>query len=160
MKRPALGGMAALALLPLLSFTPPQAPMDVGLPGVGIAPTSPLPGEQPSAQATDTVVIRIVADADSVAAVPDAVTVRPGQVVTWICDLGDWTVKFRSSQPFGDAAVGEGIRGNRGRGRGQAVRANAEAGRYKYDIMVQVEGGPPLRADPEIIVDPGEGGSR
>jgi hypothetical protein len=108
----------------------------------------------------DTVVIRIVADADSVAAVPATVTVRPGQVVTWSCDLGDWTVKFRSGQPFGDTAVGEGIRGNRGRGRGQAVRANAEAGRYKYDIMVRVEGGPPLRADPEIIVDPGEGGSR
>ena len=87
MKRPALGGMAALAILPLLGFTPPRAPMGVVPSGVGIAPTSLPPGNHPPAQTMDTVVIRIVADADSVAAVPATVTVRPGQVVTWSCDL-------------------------------------------------------------------------
>jgi len=146
-----------LGILSLLSFTPRQAPTAVASPG--IASNAATLGHEPDAQAADTVVIRIVADADSVMADPASVTVRRGQVVTWTCDLGDWTVKFNSGQPFGDAAVGDGIKGNRGRRFGQAVRANAEAGRYKYDIMVQIPGGRNLQADPEIIIDPGEGGS-
>lgn len=158
MKRLALGGMVALSILSLPGFMPSRAPTGVPSPRVGIADATPLPGYGPAIQAMDTVVIQIVADADSVAAVPATVRVRPGQVVTWSCELGDWTVLFRSGQPFGDAAVGEGIRGNRGQGSSRAVRPDAAAGRYKYDILVQVQGGPPLRADPEIIVDPGEGG--
>ena len=76
--------------------------------------------------------------------------------MTWACELGEWTVKFKSGQPFGDQAVGEGIKGNRGQRKGQAVRGNAEAGTYKYDIMVQIRGGRNLRADPEIVINPGE----
>jgi hypothetical protein len=106
-------------------------------------------------QEPDTIYIEIVADADSVIAVPSVVTVQRGQVVTWISELGEWTVKFKSSQPFGDRAVGEGIRGNRGQRRGQAVRQNAAEGRYKYDIMVRLQGGQNLRADPEIVIGPG-----
>jgi len=108
----------------------------------------------------DTIVIQIVADADSVIAVPNSVTVGRGQVVTWVCELGEWTVKFKSGRPFGDAAVGDGIKGNRGQRRGQAVRPDAEAGRYKYDIMVRIQGGRNLTADPEIVVGPGDGPGR
>jgi hypothetical protein len=111
---------------------------------------SPSP-EQVQAQA-DTVVIQIVADADSVIAVPGSVTVAPGQVVTWATDLGDWMVRFGSAQPFGNLATQEGIRGARGQRRGQAVRNEAAEGSYKYDIMVVVQGGQNLRADPEIVV--------
>jgi plastocyanin len=158
MRFPVLGVLSVLGVPFLLSFTPQRPPE--GPPSPARVSASGIPGPGLPAQTVDTVVIRIVADADSVVADPASVTVRPGQVVTWTCELGDWTVRFRSGQPFGDAAVGDGIRGNRGRPSGQAVRGNAEAGRYKYDIMVRVQGGQNLRADPEIIIDPGEGGSR
>jgi len=118
-----------------------------------------LPSNDANAPAlqSDTIVIQIVADADSVIAVPNSVTVRRGQVVTWACELGEWTVRFKSGQPFGDAAVGDGIKGNRGQRNGQAVRGNSEYGRYKYDIMVRIQGGQNLRADPEVVVGPGDG---
>ena len=76
-------------------------------------------------------------------------------MVTWNCELGDWTVKFKNGQPFGDRAVGEGIKGNRGQRNGQSVRNAAAEGRYKYDIMVQIQGGRNLMADPEIVIGPG-----
>ena len=107
---------------------------------------------EPAYAQADTVVIQIVADADSVVAVPASVTVAPGQVVTWATDLGDWMVRFGSGQPFGDLATQEGIRGARGQRRGQAVRNEAAEGSYKYDILVVVQGGQNLRADPEIVV--------
>ncbi len=111
------------------------------------------PGLVQEAQA-DTIFIQIVPDADSVRAEPNSVTVRPGQVVTWITDLGEWEVKFKSREPFGDRAVGEGIRGGRGQRNGRGVRPNAAAGTYKYDIKVRVQGGRNLQADPEIVVRP------
>jgi len=142
MKRIFFGALVALGILFPLTFAPAQdrglpASADLGLP-------------------QDTIIIQIVADADSVVAVPNSVTVSRGQVVTWACELGEWRVNFKSGQPFGDQAVGDGIRGNQGQISGQAVRNNAAAGTYKYDIMVQVRGGPPLRADPEIVINPEE----
>ena len=107
------------------------------------------------AQQVDTIVIQIVADADSVVAVPNVVTVSRGQVVTWTTDLGEWTVFFQSDQPFGEAAVGQGLRGGQGQRNGRAVRNEAAEGRYKYDILVRVQGGRNLRADPEIVIGPG-----
>jgi plastocyanin len=160
MKQIHLGTLVILAALGGLSVLPARA----SLRGVGSAAEGPanpsLSTASTRSQVPDTVVIQIVADADSVVAVPGSVTVRRGQVVTWACDLGNWTVQFRSGQPFGDAAVSEGIRGTRGARFGQAVRADAQAGRYKYDILVRVEGGPPLRADPEIVIGPGDGPGR
>ncbi len=125
------------------------------VPGRGDTPVAA--GSEPSfePQQVDTVVIQIVADADSVVAVPGSVTVAPGQVVTWNSDLGDWMVRFRSDRPFGPQAANDGIRGGRGQGRSQAVRNDAPDGRYKYDIMVQIQGGSNLRADPEIVVEGG-----
>ena len=155
--------MGALVVVPAListTFLPAQSPTGQEVPGLfeEVAPFSP---EAPARiQVPDTIRIRIVADADSVVAEPNSVTVLPGQVVTWICDLGEWTVRFKDGQPFGEAAVGEGIRGNRGQRRGQAVRRNAEPGSYKYDIMVRVQGGANLTADPEVVVGPGDGGGR
>ncbi len=114
MKRTFFGALVALGILFPLTFAPAQnrdlpAPADLG-------------------RQADTIVIQIVADADSVVAVPNSVTVTRGQVVTWACELGDWTVNFKSGQPFGDQAVGDGIRGNQGQRRGQAVRNDAAAG--------------------------------
>ena len=65
-------------------------------------------------------------------------------------------VFFKSAQPFGQQAVGQGIRGGQGQRNGQAVRNQAAAGRYKYDILVRVQGGRNLRADPEVVITPGE----
>jgi len=135
------GSVMILGLLSLSAFLPPPAPVP-GQPGADL-------------QQADTIVIQIVADADSVVAVPNSVMVAPGQVVTWQTDLGDWMVRFRSAQPFGEQAVGDGIRGNRGQRRGQAVRNEAADGAYKYDILVVVQGGGNLRADPEIVVKRG-----
>lgn len=121
--------------------------------------TGPEPGSlsQEVQEIPDTVWVEIVPDADSVRAIPDPIVVEPGQVVSWTTDLGEWTVTFKSGIPFGEAAVGDGIRGNRGQRRGQAVRSDAAPGRYKYDIMVRVQGGRNLRADPEVVIGPGDG---
>lgn len=147
-----------ISLLGVAALVPAPSPVDAQLTALSGGPGG-AEAESPSpAMQADTIRIRIIADADSVIAVPNSVTVRPGQVVTWICDLGEWTVKFKNGQPFGEAAVGEGIKGNRGQRRGQAVRGNARAGAYKYDIMVRVQGGRNLMADPEIVVGPGDGG--
>jgi plastocyanin len=126
------------------------------VPAQGDDPVIPAPEHEKVPQQIDTVFIQIVADADSVVAVPNSVTVSPGQVVTWECELGDWTVFFRSDQPFGGSAVGEGIRGGQGQRSGQAVRGQAAPGRYKYDILVRVQGGRNLRADPEVVIEPPE----
>jgi len=157
MKSFVLGALVLWGVSFPVTFVPPQGP----------ASHRPTPGDLdaafPSFEANapalqnDTIVIQIVADADSVIAVPSTVTVRRGQVVTWACELGEWTVKFKSGQPFGDAAVGNGIKGNRGQRNGQAVRGDAEYGSYKYDIMVRVQGGRNLTADPEVVVGPGDG---
>ncbi len=112
----------------------------------------PFQAEAPASMQIDTILIEIVADADSVIAVPSVVEVEPGQVVTWNSELGEWTVFFQSAQPFGEGAVGQGIRGGRGQRNGQAVRNEAAEGRYKYDILVRIQGGGTLRADPEIVV--------
>jgi plastocyanin len=146
MKRFSLSALVALGILFPVTFLPAQG-NDTPKPG---------PGPEVPAQQVDTIVIQIVADADSVVAVPNVVTVSPGQVVTWNSDLGDWTVFFQSAQPFGEQAVGQGIRGGRGQQNGQAVRNEAAEGRYKYDILVQVQGGRNLRADPEIVIAPRE----
>ncbi len=142
MKRITVTALVGLGLLVPVTFIPAQGSDADG------------PRPDPMVQQVDTIVIQIVADADSVVAVPNSVTVKRGQVVTWACELGDWTVKFKSGQPFGDQAVGDGIKANRGQRRGQAVRGNAAYGAYKYDIMVQIQGGRNLRADPEIVVEP------
>ena len=160
MKPFVMGALVLVSVLISATFLPAQNPTGQKVPGLveGVVPFSP---ETPARiQVPDTIRIRIVADADSVVAEPSTVTVLPGQVVTWICDLGEWTVRFKDGQPFGEAAVGDGIRGNQGQRRGQAVRRNAEPGSYKYDIMVRVQGGPNLTADPEVVVGPGDGGGR
>lgn len=160
MKKIVLAALAVLGVFLPVSFVPAQGPGGHRQGPGASAETADSPAPVALAPQADTIVIQIVADADSVIAVPSSVTVRRGQVVTWTCELGEWTVKFKSGQPFGDAAVGEGIKGNRGRRNGEAVRGNAEYGSYKYDIMVQVEGGRNLRADPEIVVGPGDGPGR
>jgi hypothetical protein len=161
MKPFVLVALVLASLLTVVTLLPAQNPVDAGAPAFA-GPIPPVGDGSPSPVVqADTIRIRIIADADSVIADPNSVTVRPGQVVTWICDLGDWTVRFQDAQPFGEGAVSQGISGNRGQGRGQAVRANARQDRYKYDIMVRVQGGPPLTADPEIVVGPeGDGGGR
>ncbi len=126
------------------------------VPAQGKDPVSPTPVNEAVPQQVDTVFIQIVADADSVVAVPNSVTVSRGQVVTWECELGDWTVFFQSDQPFGESAVGEGIRGGQNQRNGRAVRPEAAEGTYKYDILVRVQGGRNLRADPEVIIEPPE----
>ena len=136
----ALGAYSALALTPARSD---------GATSLGLKAHA-------GAQQGDTIFIEIVADADSVVAVPNVVNASPGQVVTWTTELGEWTVFFQSAQPFGQQAVGQGIRGGRGQRNGQAVRNEATPGRYKYDILVQVQGGRNLRADPEVVITPGD----
>jgi plastocyanin len=126
------------------------------VPAQGRDQALPASGHEAMTRQMDTVFIQIVADADSVVAVPNSVTVSRGQVVTWECDLGEWTVFFRSDQPFGESAVGDGIRGGQGQRSGRAVREQAADGRYKYDILVRVQGGRNLRADPEVIIEPPE----
>jgi len=144
MKTLALSALVILGVLFPVTFIPAQGngPNDLG-------PENEFPAQQ-----ADTIVIQLVADADSVIAVPNSVTVNRGQVVTWASELGDWTVFFRSGQPFGDQAVGEGIRGGRGQRNGQAVRNEAETGAYKYDILICVQGGQNLRRDPEVVIAP------
>ena len=157
MKRIVLAGLVAVGVFIPVTFVPAQG-LGAGRAGLAVPPGSA--AEVGPAVQADTIVIQIVADADSVIAVPASVTVRRGQVVTWACELGEWTVKFKSGQPFGDAAVGEGIKGNQGQRRGQSVRENAEYGSYKYDIMVRIQGGRNLTADPEVVVGPGDGPGR
>jgi plastocyanin len=161
MKRSFLGTLVVLGVLAPVTFVPAQRPgADDPSPAEVKATPEYARGEALRPQEQDTVFIQIVADADSVAAKPASVTVRPGQVVVWQSDLGDWRVNFKSMQPFGEGAVSDGIRGERGQRNGKAVRAGAQAGRYKYDIMVRIQGGPPLTADPEVVVDPGDGPGR
>jgi len=158
MNRTVLGALVVLGVSAPVAFVPAQGSgigRSVAFEGPSSVPAPP-EGSSPALQ-VDTIVVRIVADADSVIAVPGSVTVRRGQVVAWACELGEWTVKFKSGQPFGDAAVGDGIRGNRGQGNGRAVRENAEYGSYKYDIMVRIQGERTLTADPEVVVGPGDG---
>lgn len=160
MKPFVMGALVVVSVLISATFLPAQNPKGQRVPGL-LEGAVPFFKETPARiQVPDTIRIRIVADADSVVAEPSTVTVLPGQVVTWICDLGEWTVKFKDGQPFGEAAVGEGIKGNRGQRNGQAVRGNAEPGRYKYDILVRIQGGRTLMADPEVVVGPGDGGGR
>jgi plastocyanin len=146
MKKVVVVALLALSTYAALAFVPAQRD---GLSGLPVE-------NRPDGQQGDTIFIQIVADADSVVAVPNVVTASPGQVVTWTTELGDWTVFFQSAQPFGQQAVGQGIRGGRGQRNGQAVRNEAAPGRYKYDILVQVQGGRNLRADPEVVITPGE----
>lgn len=158
MNRIVLGALVALGVSVPVAFVPAQGSGVAGsVPSEGTSSVPAPPEGTFPAHQVDTIVVQIVADADSVIAVPGSVTVKRGQVVTWACELGEWTVKFRSGQPFGDAAVGEGIRGNRGQRNGRAVRESAEYGSYKYDIMVRIQGERTLTADPEVVVGPGDG---
>ncbi|MBT8397898.1 MAG: hypothetical protein HKO65_05600 [Gemmatimonadetes bacterium] len=151
MKTIALTALVALGILFPVTFVPAQG-NDSSQPE---ALSTPEPASEVSVAQADTIVIQIIADADSVIAVPSVVEVSPGEVVTWECELGEWMVFFRSAQPFGEIAVGQGIRGGQGQRNGQAVRNEAAEGSYKYDIMVRIQGGRNLRADPEIVVGPG-----
>jgi plastocyanin len=106
-----------------------------------------------SPQQTEPVLVRIEIEGDSVRAVPDTVTVRPGQRVEWVTDIGDWTVRFTGPNPFPPAAAEDGIQGARGQRNGAAVRGDAAEGRYKY--MILVRDGERMRIrDPEVIVAP------
>jgi len=140
MKSLALG-----AVLFLAAFTPATM---VTIPG------NPSEAEQQQAR---TVTVQIVVQGNTVRADPDTVRVRPGQVVEWVSEAGNWEVRFHSPEPFGSGAQEQGIRGAGGQRSGQAVRAQARRGRYKYDIKVTLPGGREIQVDPEIIVDPGEG---
>ena len=110
----------------------------------------------PAPEAQEPVLVRIEAEGDSLRAVPDVVTVRPGQRVEWVTDLGDWTVRFTGPNPFSPVAAEQGIQGGRGQRNGQAVRGDAARGRYKYMIMVR-DGERTRVRDPEVVVDPGDG---
>lgn len=137
--------LALGAVLFLAAFTPATI---ITIPGN--------PSEEANRQ-VPTVTVQIVVQGNAVQAVPDTVRVRPGQVVEWVSEAGNWEVRFHSPEPFGPGAQEQGIRGNQGQRNGQAVRARAQRGRYKYDIKVTLPGGREIQVDPEIIVDPGEG---
>ena len=139
-----LGTLVFLGILAPLAFTPAQ---DRGASSGG------------SRQVADSVVVRIEIEGDSVRAVPDVVTVRRGQRVEWVTDIGDWTVRFAGPNPFPPVAAEAGIRGARGQRNGEVVRADAPDGRYKYMIMVR--DGERMRVrDPEVVVGPGDGPGR
>ena len=130
-----------------------------------LSPLTSIPAQGPGAsfggslQVADTVLVRIEIEGDSVRAVPDVVTVRRGQRVEWVTEIGDWTVRFTGPNPFPPAAAETGISGARGQRRGQAVRNDAAEGRYKYMIMVR--DGERMRVrDPEVVVGPGDGPGR
>lgn len=110
-------------------------------------------------QGPEPVLVRIEIEGDSVRAVPDVVTVRPGQRVEWITEIGSWTVRFTGPNPFPPEAAEAGLQGARNQRNGAAVRADAAAGRYKYMIMVR-DGERTRVRDPEIVVDPGDGPGR
>lgn len=141
MRLSVLGAATTLGSLAFLGAIPAHGPGD---------PTPIVP------QGSDTVLVRIEIEGDSVRAVPDVVTVRPGQRVEWVTDIGSWTVHFTGSNPFPPEAAAPGIQGARDQRNGAAVRANAAAGRYKYMIMVR-DGERTRVRDPEIVVDPGDG---
>jgi len=131
----------------------------------GITPLALIPAQgsggsfRGSFQEADTVLVRIEIEGDSVRAVPDVVTVRPGQRVEWITDIGEWTVQFTGPNPFSPVAAQEGIRGSRGQRNGEDVRNDAAEGRYKY--MIRVRDGQRMRVrDPEVVVAPGDGPGR
>jgi hypothetical protein len=114
-------------------------------------------GEGPEMERQRTPVhVSIVESADSVGASPASVTVTRGQRVEWSSDLGDWEVLFSSDEPFGP---GENRRifGRQGQAKGNAIQSSARFGTYKYDIQVTLPDGTVLTADPEIVVEPGEG---
>jgi plastocyanin len=111
----------------------------------------------PDALPQDSVVlVEISLEGDSVVVDPEVVSVRPGDRVEWVSEVGEWRVIFTSPAPFGPEASQAGIRGNQGQRRGQGVRPEAPRGRYKY--LVQVRDGNRMRVrDPEVVVDPGPG---
>lgn len=121
-----------------------------------VGPNDPNPTQE-TGQELPTIEIEILRDGESIRAEPDSVYALPGQMVTWNCEFGEWMVFFKDGQPFGEAAVGEGIRGGQGQRSGQAVRTNAAHGEYKYDIMVRIPGEGTIRIDPEVVVGPGDG---
>jgi len=141
MKRFVLGVMVFLGVLVPVTFLPAQraddlaGALDQGLP---------------------TIVVRIEIEGDSVKAVPDVVTAKPGQRVEWVSDIGEWTVKFLGPQPFGPGGANPGIRGAKGQRNGSTARADAPKGRYKYMIMVR-DGNRMRVRDPEVVIDPGDG---
>jgi plastocyanin len=144
MKSLILGTLVFLGVLAPLTFTPAQGP---GAPSEG------------SFQVADSVLVRIEIEGDSVRAVPDVVTVRPGQRVEWVTDIGEWTVRFTGPNPFPSVAAETGIQGARGQRNGEVIRNNAAEGRYKYMIMVR--DGERMRVrDPEVVVGPGDGPGR
>lgn len=141
MKFPILTALALLGGITPLAFTAAQGPED---------------SSGRSLQQSEPVLVRIEIEGDSVRAIPDVVTVRPGQRVEWVTDIGEWTVRFTGPNPFPPVAAEEGIRGARGQRNGQAVRNDAARGRYKY--MIRVRDGQRMRVrDPEVVVDPGDG---
>jgi hypothetical protein len=125
----------------------------------GALPDSAGPAHPAPDRRQEPVLVRIEIEGDSVRAVPDVVTVRPGQRVEWVTDIGEWTVRFTGPNPFLPSAAEEGIRGGPGERNGQAVRPDAARGRYKYMIMVR-DGERMRMRDPEVVVDPGDGPGR
>ena len=69
MKKVVLAALVVLGTLFPVTFVPAQ----------GNGTSSFRPNTEPMVQEVDTIVIQIVADADSVVAVPNTVTVSPGQ---------------------------------------------------------------------------------
>ncbi|MFQ5689508.1 MAG: hypothetical protein ACE5HQ_04460 [Gemmatimonadota bacterium] len=106
-----------------------------------------------------TVVITIGIDANGdVTASPDRVTVQRDQAVEWAADtlsaVKDFTVRFQSATPFGNAAARAGIRGRRkAKGRGRVTRRARVGWTYKYTIGVW-DGQNVRVVDPEIIIGP------
>ena len=99
--------------------------------------------------------VQLVASGDSVAASPNSVKVKRGQRVEWTSNLGDWEVIFTSDQPFGPQH--RTIRGRKGQTHGRPIQSLAKLDSYKYDIRITLPDGTVLTADPEIVVEAGEG---
>jgi hypothetical protein len=74
--------------------------------------------------------------------------VKKAKKVTWMCDEYDWEVKFEEGHPLVEGHFG----GKANQEKGSQIRANADAGSYKYTVTVFIEGEPRSK-DPELIVD-------
>ncbi len=126
---------------------------------LGSALHSPAPGLAGAGQEAPVVTIGLD-DEGNITVSPDPVVVNRGETVEWVADpesaVESWTIRFRSPVPFGNAAAQQGINGNRGQRRGQALNAEAQVGR-RYKYMVSVWDGQRVRIlDPEIEVGPGQ----
>ena len=78
------------------------------------------------------------------------IVVRKGDVVTWRCDHGNFSVLFKLNSPF--ALVG--FHGRRGTETVEALVVG-ERGSYHYATTVSLDSGL-IVDDPEIIVDDGD----